>query len=568
MKEEGYYKKITKIILISMILVPFIPFILTMAINYYYFRTSIENSTIATINRIVSDHHHMIESFLKERQADLKFVVDSYTFQDIKQPEELRKVFECLQGKSSAFADLGVFNEAGVHVMYYGAYKLTGKIYKDEDWFKEVMQKGYYISDVFLGFRQIPHFIIATAKEDAKEDDGQKWIIRATIDTVVFDKIVKKVRIGKTGEAYILDANGILQTDRRSGGSLMDKPADKLQYPESDGAIKTFIEKDATGAKYLYATTWLKDNTWLLVVRQEEDDAFKALHKAVYLIILISVIGGAVIVAVAFYMTGRIVNKMEQMDTEKTQLGQQLIRASRLAEIGEMATGVAHEINNPLQVMKSEHSMIQMILSDLKESGELKPSENLNDLEDSINQIELQISRCAKITQSVLKFGRQAEPYLQDIDLQSFIPEVTGMIAKKASVQGIVIKQNVAPDTLPINGDPTQIQQVLLNLFNNAIGAIEERHGSLGGELDIEAGTKEDNKVEIRVTDNGIGISPENLPKIFSPFFTTKPVGQGTGLGLSVCHGIIKSMDGTMEVSSEKGVGTTFIITLPAVIRS
>jgi len=563
MKEIGYYKKIRKMILVSMILVPFIPFILVIGINYSYFKTSINNRTIASINRIVSDHQQMIESFLKEREADLKFIVDSYTFQEIKQTEELRGIFERLQDKSNAFADLGVFNEAGVHVMYHGPFKLTGKIYKDADWFKEVMKQGYYISDIFLGYRKIPHFIIAIAREEA----GQKWVLRATIDTVMFNNLVKMVRIGKTGEAYILDAKGALQTDRRSGGNLMDTPGDKLRHQDSDTDIKTFIEKDAKGEKYLYATTWLKDKSWLLVVRQEKADAFWPLTSATYLIILVSVIGGATIIIVAFYMTNRLVGRMEQMDTEKTQLGQQLIRATGLAEIGAMATGVAHEINNPLQVMKSEHSMIEMILSDLKESGELKPSESLTELEDSAKQIELQINRCAKITQSVLRFGRQTEPHMQDIDLQGFIPEVTDMIAEKASVQGITIKQDVSADTPPVQGDPGQLQQVLLNFFNNAIAAIEERHGSSGGELVIDAGSKDDKKVEIKVTDNGSGISQNNLEMIFSPFFTTKPVGKGTGLGLSVCYGIIDSMGGTIEVSSEQGVGTTFIVTLPAVIK-
>ena len=563
MKESSYYKKIRKIILVSMILVPFIPFILVIGINYSYFKTSINNRTIASINRIVSDHQQMIESFLKEREADLKFIVDSYTFQEIKQTEELHGIFERLQDKSNAFADLGVFNEAGVHVMYHGPFKLTGKIYKDADWFKEVMKQDYYISDIFLGYRQIPHFIIAIAREEA----GQKWVLRATIDTVMFNNLVKMVRIGKTGEAYILDAKGVLQTDRRSGGNLMDTPADKLRQPDSDAGIKTFIEKDVKGEKYLYATTWLKDKSWLLVVRQEKADAFWPLTSASYLIILVSVIGGATIIIVAFYMTNRLVGRMEQMDTEKTQLGQQLIRATGLAEIGAMATGVAHEINNPLQVMKSEHAMIEMILADLKESGELKPSESLTEMEDSVNQIVLQINRCAKITQSVLKFGRQTEPHMQDIDLQSYIPEVTDMIAEKASVQGITIKQEVSADTPPVHGDPGQLQQVLLNLFNNAIAAIEERHGSSGGELVIDAGSKDDKKVEIKVTDNGSGISQDNLEKIFSPFFTTKPVGKGTGLGLSVCFGIIESMGGTIDVSSEQGVGTTFIVTLPAVIK-
>jgi two-component system NtrC family sensor kinase len=133
-------------------------------------------------------------------------------------------------------------------------------------------------------------------------------------------------------------------------------------------------------------------------------------------------------------------------------------------------------------------------------------------------------------------------------------------------VHGISIEQNIAENMYLIHGDPTQLQQVFLNLFNNAIDAILERHGTSGGKLIIQAGPKEKNTVEILVRDNGCGIKPDNVNKIFSPFFTTKPVGKGAGLGLSVCYGIISSMLGTMEVDSKVNFGTTFTICLPAVV--
>jgi two-component system NtrC family sensor kinase len=255
---------------------------------------------------------------------------------------------------------------------------------------------------------------------------------------------------------------------------------------------------------------------------------------------------------------------MQRIDVEKDELGQQLIRAGRLAELGEMAAGFAHEINNPLQIMKSEQGLMEVILTEMKEKGEIKESEDVKELEDSIDQIKLQIDRCSKITHAILKFGRQSETVSMDIDLDVFIPEVISMVANKASVHGITITQDVSADTPSIHGDPAQLQQVLLNLCNNAIDALVSRPGSEGGELEIGTDPKEGGKVRIFVKDNGIGISPENLKKIFSPFFTTKPVGKGTGLGLSICYGIIDSMGGTMEVSSEMGVGTTFTIDLPA----
>ena len=544
-----------------MILVPLIPFILVLGMGYYYFTSSLQTNTLATVNRIVEDHRQMIDTFLRERRANLEFVLNSYSYTDLTEPEKFYHLYTQLQRSSNAFLDLGLFDQEGIHVMYQGPYRLVGRDYGKEDWFIHVLREGYYISDVFLGLRRIPHFVIALKKEES----GKTWVMRATIDTYVFNELVEKVRIGKTGEAYILNRQGIFQTDRRSGGKLLDKDPDGIQESQPQPGVRTFIRRDTRGDEYLFATTWLQDKEWMLVVRQETADAFKSLRSATYLIILIMILGGVAIAVLAHYYSGRIVRRMQRIDTEKRDLGQQLVRATRLAELGQMAAGFAHEINNPLQIMKSDHALIKTIFSSMKKNGELKESKDVRDLETTLDQLNRQIERCAKITQAILKFGRQSEPVAKDVDLVAFMPEMTSMVAKKASVQGIRMKEEIAEGTPLVRVDPSQLQQVLLNLFNNAIDAITERHGSQGGELSIQAGPGKDGKVKIAVTDNGAGISPENIKKVFTPFFTTKPPGQGTGLGLSVCYGIVDSMGGTMEVESEKGVGTTFVVYLPAI---
>jgi len=558
--KQNPYAGLKKVILAGMILVPLIPFVLVLGIGYYYFTTSLENNTIASMRRIVKDHRQMIESFLMERKADLEFILNTNSFEDLSLPDKLQRTFENLQKESHAFVDLGIFDESGLHVAYHGSYQLSGKVYDQAPWFKAVMRNGFYISNVFLGYRQVPHFVIAIAKMN----QGRRWVIRSSIDSQIFNDLVKKVRIGKTGEAYLLDAQGIFQTERRSGGPLMRKDPDRPKYGPVHEDIKTFIESDAHGETFLYATTWLKDGSWLLVVRQEKADAFKALRQASYLIVLISVLGGGIIIAVAFFLTGRIIRRMERMDQEKDQLDEQLIHAGRLAEIGEMSAGFAHEINNPLQIIKSEYTLVEMILTELKEKGELKQSEELAELEDSIDQIKLQVDRCAHITQAILQFGRKGEPLAKDIDLQKFIPEVTGMVANKAGVHGIAIEQEISDQVADVHGDLRYLQQVLVNLLNNAIDAVIARHGSSGGAIRIESGPAENRQVEIKIRDNGSGISSENLKKVFTPFFTTKPVGKGTGLGLSVCYGIIDKMGGSMAVASQENVGTTFTIRLPS----
>ncbi len=553
-------KQIKRSILTNMIVVPFIPFFLAIAVSFYYFTTALESNTTSSLKRIVGDHRDMIESFLVERKSDLELITNTYTFQQIFEQESIDLLFETLSKRSGAFMDLGVFDSQGVHVKYSGKYELKGKNYKEELWFKEVMLNGTYISDIFLGYRNVPHFVIAVKQISGDES----WVLRATIDTLYFESLVSKVRIGKTGEAYILNQSGISQTQKRSGGTqVLEKDPDYEGFPKTETDIQTFVKSDAAKIKYLYATTWLNDKDWLLVVRQERKDAYRFLYSALYINLIIIILGGAVIVILASYMTQRILKRIEQLGQEKENLGHQLIRAVQLAEIGEMAAGFAHEINNPLQIIKSEQALIEVLMEDLFGTITVEKNEEMNEIQDSLAQIKLQVNRCSEITHAILKFGRKKEAKQQVMDPCQAIPEIIQMIEKKATVNGIEIIKEISESSPHFMGDPSQFQQVMLNLINNAMDAVAEKHGVSGGLLKIESFGKEDNFLAIKISDNGAGISPENIEKIFSPFFTTKPVGKGTGLGLSVCYGIIKSFGGTMEVTSQQNVGTTFIISLP-----
>jgi two-component system NtrC family sensor kinase len=546
-------------LLLLMVLVPAVPFFLTLGIGYSHFAGSVETSAVASMTRIVEDHRQMIDSFLQERRADLEFILHAYSFDELSDPQTLYDIFRNLQRISNAFVDLGLFNEEGLHLIYHGPFRLTGRDYGAEEWFRQVMGEGRYVSDVFLGYRQVPHFVMASKRTDS----GRSWVLRATINTNLFHELVKRVRLGRTGEAYLVNGEGLLQTERRSGGRLMDREPPRPPHPPSDKETRISMQKDASGEEYLCATTWLTQKKWLLVLRQQKEDAYRALRTASYAILLIVTLGGLVIVGAAFYLTDRVVLRLEKADREREQLSSQLIRAARLAELGEMAAGFAHEINNPLQIMKTEQALIGTLFADLKRRGDLKDSEDLAEMQDSMQQIQIQIDRCSAITQAILKFGRQSRSAPERIDLTRFVPEVIAMVAKKAGGHSIRIVQDIYPDTPAVHVDPSSLQQVLINLLNNAMDAIVERHGSEGGEITIQARPGGNGKVNIAVTDNGIGIPPENLKRVFTPFFTTKPAGKGTGMGLSVCYGIVDSMGGALEVRSEKGVGTTFTIRLP-----
>jgi two-component system, NtrC family, sensor kinase len=205
-----------------------------------------------------------------------------------------------------------------------------------------------------------------------------------------------------------------------------------------------------------------------------------------------------------------------------------------------------------------------MICPNLVEKGKINAPEEMAEVEDSINQIGLQVNRCSEITHSILKFGRKSEITPQDIDLKEFIPDMVQMISGKAGVNGVDVQLDISDKTPLVHGDAGQLQQVLINLLNNALDAIYEKHGVRGGEMLITSGLMGKYGADIG-KDNGCGISIEDQKKIFSPFYTTKPVGKGTGLGLSVCYGIIDAMGGSLKspAKKESGVLLQFGFLLP-----
>jgi two-component system NtrC family sensor kinase len=556
------YKKIRIKILLSMLLVPLLPYIFGSAVGFVLGSRHIQSSTLASMNRIVADHSRIVESFLAERRADLEFVADNFGFEALSDSATLSAVFENLQKHSPAFVDMGVFDRTGLHVAYQGPYELAGKNYADAPWFNEAKNKGVYTSDIFLGVRNVPHFVIAVTRPH----ENGFWILRATIDTQMFTKVVEQMRLGKTGEAYIINRKGDFQTQRRSGGELLetDPDAEDLLFAPADK--NWIIRKDKQDDEYIYLFTWINNDQWLLVARQAVDDAFATLYRARNLVLLIALLGGGLIAATTFYTTNRIINRIKESDQEQKRLNQQLVMAGRLAEIGEMSSGFAHEINNPLQIIRAETALMDSVVPGIKKACDGKAQEDMADLCDSLAQVQVQVDRCAQITSSILKFARQRDAAPEVIDLGGFVPEVLNMVSKKAEVEGIALESSEPGLPVCVEADASQLQQVLLNLVNNAMHAVISRHGTSSRQgLVSVAVSRAGKEALIKVTDNGTGISQENLAKIFTPFFSTKPVGQGTGLGLSICYGIVEALGGRIEVESQVNRQTTVTVYLPAV---
>jgi two-component system NtrC family sensor kinase len=537
------------------LMIPMVLLLLVCATIVFYFTTYSSRQVKNELMRIAVDHRNLIDCFLKEKSATLKFIIASNDFDIISDNPSLNELFKNLQTQSKAFVDLGSFDAKGNHLAYAGPYDLAGKNYADTPWFRQVQEKGFYISDEFLGFRNIPHFIIAV-KRVSKE---KTWYIRATIDTYFFNDLVENIRIGRTGEAYIVNSNGTFQTRRRSGGRLMEQDPQFGLYAIDKHRGTSFCAGGRFNVQYLYSAVSLQETGWILVVRQAATDAFAPL--AVYALVSILIIlgGGAAVAVTGYIMASNMANRLRIADAEKREMKTQLIIAGKLAEVGEMSTGIAHEINNPLQVMKAELALIDELISEVEENLDDNALETLDQLKDSTDQIAIQIKRCATITQGLLNFARKSDNKITLLKLQELLPKIVHMVDQRARLENIRILHEIDPDLPPIMSDANQLQQVFLNLLNNAIHALQ---GRAAGEIRIKS-IQEGSDLTTTVADNGCGFTREEMEKAFLPFFTTKPVGQGTGLGLSTVYGIVKGLGGDVTLTSELNQGSVFTIRLP-----
>jgi signal transduction histidine kinase len=227
---------------------------------------------------------------------------------------------------------------------------------------------------------------------------------------------------------------------------------------------------------------------------------------------------------------------------------EQLIQSGKIAAIGTLTAGIAHELNNPI-------NNIVLTAEALKEDfTHLGPEEALELIQD----ILVQSGRASEIVRNLLDFSRSEQPVFEPVDVSKVIRDTLKLVQNQLTLAGVEVEWDLPAELPAIHGDPKTLQQVFLNLFVNAIQAMKQ-----GGILMIRAYCEDGHWLKVEVADTGTGIDPEDLPHIFEPFYTTKEVGRGTGLGLSVSYGIVRKHGGHIEVKSKKGEGSTFTVVLP-----
>lgn len=551
-EKKSKYDKLSRNIALTVITVSLAPLILVGGLIFDQFRSIYREKVYSHLSEVVDKHTDNIDTFLQDKLYEIQYLNTAYSYEQLTSPEFLKETLRGMQIQyGRIFVDLGVIDEDGRQVAYAGPFDLLGADYSSADWYRNSRGKAASVSDVFEGLRQSPHFIITINNTSG----GKSWTLRATVDFLAFSHLVENIRIGQTGFAYILNSKGVFQTRPRGelGTELVLTPDRDVLLATVQEGVTVRESSGSDGQTYLTVSSSLNNGEWKLVYQQNVDDAFSAMTRTELVTLVIFVLGGLGIVAMAVLVSRKLVVRCQAVDQESELMNRQMVETGKLAAIGELAAGIAHEINNPVAIMIEEAGWVSDLLED-----EALEMESGNEIKRALGQVANQGRRCKDITHKLLSFARQTDSRVGEVSLGPLVREVVDISMQQARYAQVDFSLNIDPDMPTVSASVTELQQVFLNLVNNAIQAME----SEGGMLSIIC-EQRDGEAVVIVEDSGPGIPAANLSRVFDPFFTTKPVGKGSGLGLSICFGIIHQMGGDIEVESTVGVGTRFTVRLP-----
>jgi two-component system, NtrC family, sensor kinase len=303
----------------------------------------------------------------------------------------------------------------------------------------------------------------------------------------------------------------------------------------------------------IHCAAYLNNGQWLLVLETNVESSLASYEEARRLDTALMVIASAAIVLVAVVLTHSMVDRLARAERERNLLTNQVAEVEKMALIGRLGASVAHEINNPLQLISGQAGLIEDLLGD-EEPAQIR---NLTTYQQALAKIRTQIGRASTITRRLLGFSRQSDGKVIDVDLNQAVEETVALFEHEARRHRIVIVREFLDGLPAVRGDPGQLQQVVLNVLHNAMDAI-------GDDGCITIGSRrEGDCVVVDFADTGPGLTIEALEHLYDPFFTTKPKGKGTGLGLYVSQDIMSRLGGELVAANRAGGGAIFSLPLP-----
>ncbi|HOP06553.1 MAG TPA: ATP-binding protein [candidate division Zixibacteria bacterium] len=529
------------------LLAALIPLAIMAAINYRQDANAYRAESHFVISRILSNTKRSLQFAIEERRAVLSLVARTNSRSELSSETRLMSILRDLRESFGDFVDLGLIASDGNQAYYSGPYQLKGVNYSDQPWFHEVALRGTYVSDVFMGYRHLPHFVVAVAINSGEDDF---YILRATIDTELLMRQIYSLDLGAETDAFVVNSRGILQTASAFYGEVLDT-VDFTIPPHVREREIIDEQPQPTGGSVAMGFAYVEGTPFILVAATRLEPFFQHWfyqRSDVIWFLLLSAVG---ILAVVWYRSRNIIARLREADAQRAKIFHNVEYTNKMATLGRLAAGVAHEINNPLAIINEKAGLLQ----DMAQHAEQFPQrEKILKIVDAITN---SVDRCSRVTRRLLGFGRRMDAVRERIDLRGLINDVLEFQKTEAAHRSIKIDVECEETVPQIQSDRGQLQQVFLNLVGNSYGAVAD-----GGWIRISIKQLSPSEVAVSVTDNGHGIPASDLNHVFEPFFSTK--GQaGTGLGLSITRDIVEKLGGIIEVTSEVGKGTTFTVNLP-----
>ena len=536
-----YYKNLSRILGTGFFLCGIIPIAIIASASIYNARQLAIKNLELTAAQVVQHRQDVIKNFLDHQTNLLNTLLKLYPPEFFHEQENLNRLFLAIS-TSDDMVDLQALDTSGKQLAYVGAYRamVAGKTWNDQTWFSQALARGAYVSDVFSGYRNAPHFVIAVT------DPLKRLVLRVTINYQVFTSLLHSAQIGSHGNVFIVNAQGDIQTSETQYQKILSAEEKRLVSRHSGPELTQADGK-------LYATIWINDN-WLLMDKIELTDVMGAYQEHLARTLWVISLTAIIFLAVSVFLSRFIIAHIAKADREAAAFDQQMAHIEKMANIGRLAASVAHEINNPLQMILAQAGWLEELLGDEKTGQAIK---NMDEYHGTIKKIRYHVERAAAITKRLLGFSRKISSEQSEVRVNDLVRETVSFLEKEAKSNNITVNLRLTDDLPAVMTEGNRLQQVILNLVDNALDAI-------GHDGQVEVVTEQrGNAIAILVEDNGPGIDPEVMKQIWDPFFTTKEQGKGTGLGLSISQNIIRTLGGEIGVAGREGGGTVFTISLP-----
>ncbi|MCL2341059.1 MAG: ATP-binding protein [Proteobacteria bacterium] len=543
-----HFKQLQTRLILGLILGFLLPNALLSAYFHFQFTHTLKESAKLNLAAVAESQKNTIDLYLQERVVNLYNLVHSKEFSLNPTQAQMENLLTGLKRLNDGFVDIGFFDPEGVQIAYAGPFSsLLGTDYSKEPWYRKLLteNQNYLISDVYTGFRNVPHFTIAIKQVF----DNRTYVMRAALDPDKFYIFLRSINQGKEVESTLINHQGVYQVVDPGHSQL---PGVNDHIPPASPPVGV-EEYERGGQNMLVAYAWLKEHLWALLVMQPVSVAQSGMIKTRLVLTISLIVISLVISAVIYFTIKRLVDRARRMAEKGQQLQEMLAHASKLAAIGELAAGVAHEINNPLAIIMATSGVIRDMLN-----PEFELDHSPEAIYKELSVIDTAANRAKGITRKLQDMGKNRVPSVAECDVNALLGEVVDRLKKvELKSKHIEMSDHLVPDLPRIFAEPEPLRQVFANILINAADAIVDR-----GTITIATEAKE-GMIWVTIADTGKGIPPENMQQIFNPFFTTKGGGKGTGLGLSIAASIVKYLGGTIRVNSIPGAGSSFTILLP-----